>query len=701
MCGGMEAKMAKDFLFEIGTEEIPARFMSGALNELKIKTKQLLKKERLAYKDINTYGTPRRLTVYIKDLVEVGEGLVEEKKGPAVKIAIDDQGNYTKAAQGFAKGQGIAAEDLIIKDTDGIQYVYAIVEKKGENIKNLLPKILPELILSLEFPKPMRWGYFNIRFVRPIRWMVSLYGNEVIPIEVEGVVSGRETQGHRFLGNKHVELPDANSYFSSLEENYVIVDQDKRRDIIWKQIQDLMQKEGGRVEPDPELLEEINFLLEYPTALCGKFNESYLKLPREGLITLMKEHQKYFPVWDESGSLLNKFITVSNGDGKNLDTVTGGNEKVLEARLNDGKFFYEEDIKTPLDQEVEKLKAVVFQEKLGTLYQKINRNQDVANYIADALSLSSTTKSNVIRANYLAKADLVSNMVYEFPELQGIMGYYYALHHGENKEVALAIKEHYRPSFSGDSLPETIPGTVIAIADKMDTICGCFAAGLRPTGAGDPYALRRQAQGICYMMFEGRLDIDLFSLIEASLKTYQKQGLDMDSEETLVAVKEFFRQRVANLLEEHGASYDVVNCVLESNWNSIHETVDKARALVQFKNNPQFSELITAFTRAGNLAKNAATANVNETFFRDSSEEILWNKFKEMSKEALPLWELREYTEILEKFSSTRPYIDEFFEKVMVMDKDENVKNNRLALLKTIVNYLNPFGDISKLLSHE
>lgn len=690
--------MAKDFLFEIGTEEIPARFMPGALNELKIKTQGLLEKERLAYKDINTYGTPRRLAVYVKDLVEIGEGLVEEKKGPSVKVAIDEQGNYTKAAQGFAKGQGIAVEDLIVKDTDGVQYVYAKVEKKGENIKDLLPKILPELILSLDFPKPMRWGYLNIRFVRPIRWLISLYGNEVIPVEIEGVISGRTTQGHRFLGSDHVELSEAGSYLSKLEENYVIADQNKRRDIIWKQIQDLVQKEGGRVKADPELLEEINFLLEYPTALCGRFDQSYLQLPKEGLITLMKEHQKYFPVWDDNDSLLNKFITVRNGDDKNLDTVVQGNEKVLEARLSDGKFFYEEDVKIPLEQEVEKLKAVVFQEKLGTVYQKINRNQMVAKYIADVLVLASATKEDVVRANYLAKADLVSNMVYEFPELQGIMGYYYALRHGEKEDVALAIKDHYKPSFSGDSLPETIVGTVIAIADKIDTICGCFAAGLKPTGSGDPYALRRQAQGICQMMFVGRLDINLLALVEASIETYEEQSLDMDKEETLVALKEFFKQRVANLLEEHGASYDVVNCVLDGDWNNIYETVSKAQALMEFKNNPQYNELITAFTRAGNLAKNATTIDVNEKYFNDKSEEILWNKFQEMSEDTLPLWELHKYTEILERFSSIRPYIDEFFEKVMVMDKDENVKNNRLALLKAIVSYLDSFGDLSKLL---
>ncbi|KUO51442.1 MAG: hypothetical protein APF76_13830 [Desulfitibacter sp. BRH_c19] len=691
--------MTKDFLFEIGTEEIPARFMAGALDELKTKTKKLLEKERIAYKSINTYGTPRRLTVYIEDLVEVGEGLIEEKKGPSIKVAFDENGNYTKGAQGFARGQKISVEDLVIKDTSGGKYVYAVVEKKGENIKNLFPKILPELILSLDFPKPMRWGYLNIRFVRPIRWLVCLYGEEIVPIELEGVMSGRMTQGHRFLGNQNIELPNATTYFSKLEENYVIVDQNKRQDIVWTQIQGLAKQEGGIVKPDSKLLEEINYLLEYPTALCGKFAQSYLKLPEEGLITVMKEHQKYFPLWDENDKLLAKFITVRNGDERNLNIVTQGNEKVLEARLNDGKFFYEEDVKAPLDGDVEKLKAVVFQEKLGTMYQKVNRNQEVASYISDKLNLSPTAGVNVLRANYLAKADLVSNMVYEFPELQGIMGYYYALHHGEKEEVAVAIKEHYKPRYAGDSLPSTTEASVVAMADKIDTICGCFAAGLRPTGSGDPYALRRQAQGICYIIFAGQLEIDLFALAEASLETYEKQGLDMDRQETLIAIKEFFKQRVANLLEDKGASYDIVNCVLESNWNNIFETVSKGQALMQFKDNPQYSELITAFTRAGNLAKNAVTIEVKDDLFQDDSEKILWDKFNKMQETAKPLWGNQNYTEVLEHFSSIKPYIDDFFEKVMVMDKDENIKNNRLALLKTIVDYLSPLGDLSKLLS--
>lgn len=691
--------MTKDFLFEIGTEEIPARFMAGALDELKTKTQKMLEKERIAYKTIKTYGTPRRLAVYIEDLVEVGEGLIEEKKGPSIKVAFDENGNYTKGAQGFARGQQINLEDLVIKETTGGKYIYAVVEKKGENIKDLFPRILPELILSLDFPKPMRWGYLNIRFVRPIRWLVCLYGEEIVPIEVEEVKSGRITQGHRFLGNQNIELPNAASYFSKLEDNYVIVDQDKRQDIVWKQIQELAKKEGGFVKPDPHLLEEINFLLEYPTALCGTFAHSYLELPQEGLITVMKEHQKYFPIWDERDQLLAKFITVRNGDEKNLNIVVEGNEKVLEARLNDAKFFYEEDVKNNLDGEVEKLKAVVFQEKLGTMYQKITRNQDVASYISDELGLSIASRVNVLRANYLAKADLVSNMVYEFPELQGIMGYYYALHQGEREEVAVAIKEHYKPRFAGDTLPSTTEASVIAIADKIDTICGCFAVGLRPTGSGDPYALRRQAQGICYMIFVGQLEIDLFALLEASIETYEKQGLNIDRKETLTSIKEFFKQRVANLLEDRGASYDIVNCVLESNWNNIFEAVSKGQALMQFKDNPQYSELFTAFTRAGNLVKKSVAVEVRDDFFQDESEKVLWEKFNKMQETVRPLWDNQNYTEVLEQFAAIKPYIDDFFEKVMVMDKDENIKNNRLALLKTIVDYLSPFGDLSKLLS--
>lgn len=690
--------MAKDYLFEIGTEEIPARFMVGALEELKQKAKSIFEQERMVFSEINTYGTPRRLTLYVSDLEEISKGLVEEKKGPAVKVAFDVEGNFTKAAQGFARGQKVSVDDLIVKETPGGKYVFAVVEKKGKNVRDILPQILPELILSLDFPKPMRWGYSNIRFIRPIRWLVSLYGEEVIPIKVEDIEADRFTCGHRFLSGDKVNLSSASDYFTTLQKEYVIIDQKKREEIIWQQIKDLAVLKGGIVKQNPQLLEEINYLVEYPTALCGNFAETYLELPDEVLITVMKEHQKYFPVWDREGNLMAKFITVRNGDDKYLDIVAQGNEKVLEARLNDGKFFYAEDIKKPLETKLEQLKYVVFQEKLGTMYQKVQRIKKLTAYIADKLGLSPKAKENALRAAYLAKADLVSNMVYEFPELQGIMGYYYALHFKEDKDVALAIKEHYQPRFSGDEIPLSTVGSVVAIADKIDTVAGCFAVGIKPTGSGDPYGLRRQAQGICLILVESNLEINIFDLIEETLLHFQEQDIVFDLLEAKNGVKEFFKQRLANLMEEKGIGYDVVNCILESDWNNMAITVEKAKSLIQFKANPHYGELITAYTRAGNLAKNAVSTVVNENLFKEEAEKLLWEQFNITKTSSKSLYENQLYEDFLEEFSNLKPYIDNFFDKVMVMDNDESVKNNRLALLKNIVEYLKPFGDLSKLM---
>ncbi|MEW6623557.1 MAG: glycine--tRNA ligase subunit beta [Bacillota bacterium] len=691
--------MSKDFLLEIGTEEIPARFMPGALKELKEKAEEILKRERLIYKEVTAYGTPRRLVLYIKDLHEVGEGLVEEKKGPSAKAAFDVHGNYTKAAEGFARSQGVSLNELIIKETQGGSYLFAIIKQEGKNIRELFPNILPGLILSLDFPKTMRWSYLNIRFVRPIRWLLCLYGEDVIPLEIEGVASDRLTWGHRFLGQGRVEVTDVGSFFNVLKEQYVIVNQHERKELVWKQINELAAGEGGRVEPDPELLEEITYLLEYPTALCGNYNSSYLELPQEVLITVMKEHQKYFPLWEKSSAgLLPKFITVRNGDASHLAIVAAGNEKVLEARLNDAKFFYKEDVKTKLEDKLMQLKSVVFQEKLGTMYQRVQRIQQIAHFLSNKLGLSPLAREQVSRAAHLAKADLVSNMVYEFPELQGIMGYYYALYYKEVEEVALAIKEHYQPRYAGDDLPVTTAGTVVAISDKIDVIGGCFATGIRPTGSGDPYALRRQAYGICLIISAGQLDIKLPELIKKTLEVYELQGLKIDKEEVISAVLEFFKQRLANLLEEKGINYDVVNCVLDGNWDNITETLAKAQALMEFKSNSMYEELITAYTRAANLGKNATTSTLNESLFAHAAEKILWERFKTLQEKSCMLWNNRLYADILEGFVSLKYYIDDYFEKVMVMDKDEAIKNNRLAMLKALVDYLKPFGDLSKLL---
>ena len=691
--------MLRDFVLEIGTEEIPARFMAGALREIEIKATKVFKKERIIYKSLAAFGTPRRLTLYVKDLQDVGEALVEERKGPSAKVAFDQNGSPTQAAHGFARGQNVNTQDLVVKHTSSGEYVFAVVKEAGQDIRELFPKILPELILSLDFPKPMRWGYSNIKFIRPIRWLLSLYGDEVINIEIEGIRSGDFTSGHRFLGKEKVKITDAGSYFMQLEEEYVIIDQNKRRELVWSQIEQTAILEEGRVIPDERLLEEINFLLEYPTALCGKFSESYLELPKEVLITVMKEHQKYFPMWDKEGKLLAKFITVRNGDRNYLDIVTEGNQKVLEARLNDAGFFYKEDVKVSLEQKTELLKAVVFQESLGTMLQKVSRIKKLVEWLATDLQVPNQKKELFTRTAHLAKADLVSNMVYEFPELQGTMGYYYALYDNESEEVALAVKEHYQPRFSGDDVPSTMAGTVVAIADKIDTICGCFAVDIRPTGSGDPYALRRQAQGICFIITKNQLEIDLFGLITQSLQHYRAQGLNFDYVEVNNSILEFFKQRLAGLMEEQGFKYDVVNCVLQSSWSNIVDTLAKAEALMRFKENKRYSELITSYTRASNLAKNSLTGLVDEKLFVEDTERILWEKYREMQRNTAVLWDNRSYGEVLERYNTLKTYIDDYFEKTMVMDEDENIKNNRLAMLKMLVDYLAPFGDLSKLLS--
>lgn len=692
--------MHKDLLFEIGLEEVPARFMPGALEQLQNKTKEIFDKNRLQYQNIESYGTPRRLTLYVTELQARQEDLVEEAKGPSKNVAFDEDGNPTKAAIGFARGKGVNIEDLVVKETQNGEYVFAQVRKEGKNTSEVLPEILKEVIFSLSFPKPMRWGDCQMRFARPIRWLLALYGEEMVPVQIEEVVAGNETYGHRFLSSGKITINKPEQYFEKLKEHYVIVDQSERREMIWQQIIELAQSQGGKVKEDRELLEEVTYLLEYPTALCGNFAENFLELPQEALITPMKEHQRYFPVWDGADGLLAKFITVRNGTEDHIDIVTAGNEKVLEARLADAKFFYEEDTKIPLSHRVEKLKNVVFQEKLGTVYDKVERIKSLSEYLSEELKLSPQAKENSLRCAYLAKADLVTSMVYEFTELQGIMGEYYARHDGEPEEVCKGIREHYMPRFSGDDIPESTVGTVVAIADKIDTIVGCFAVGIQPTGSQDPYALRRQAQGICYMIKEKDLDLSLQDLISRAYNNYrQKLQLELTEEEVIQEVGSFFQQRLANIMEEEGIKYDVVNAVLASGWENGADVFRRAHALTAFKEKEEFEALLIAFTRAGNLAKKATTDNVDENYLKEEVEKKLWEQFLLVQQETAPMLQKGDYFDALVIISGLREPIDDFFNGVMVMVDDENVKNNRLALLKSISDYMGRIADLSQIVS--
>lgn len=685
-------------LFEIGTEEIPARFMNGALKELKKLAQDLLTENRLAFQGLNTYGTPRRLALYIENLAERQSDMVKEVKGPPKKAAFDAEGNPTKAALGFAKSQGVSIEDLEIRDVGKAEYLFAVVHEKGKETQEILPGILEKLVTSLNFPKPMRWGSEGMRFVRPIRWLVALYGDQVIDIEIAGVRSGRETQGHRFLCQQPVVLNQPEEYLEKLEQGYVVVDQKCRRELIWEQIEKEAHQVGGRVEPDEELLEEVTYLVEYPTALCGSFDEKYLQLPQEVLITPMKEHQRYFPVWSEDDGLMAQFITVRNGNKDHLDNVRAGNEKVLLARLADAEFFYQEDQKTPLKEQLEKLEKVVFQESLGTVAEKVARIKELACYIAKEASWDDKTIDLVAETANLAKADLVTLMVNEFPELQGIMGGYYAQLENYDELIAQGIREHYQPRFAGDAVPQSPTGIAVSIADKIDTIAGCFLIGLIPTGSQDPYALRRQALGICHTIIDNGLNISLSQLIAKACELYQGIVKDGEQENVQENILHFFRQRIENILEEEeGLRYDVVDAVLAVGFDNLTETKKRAQALAEFSQQPAFKNLATAFTRASNLSKNAPPLTVDEANFVEEVEKNLYeavNKVESLVEKEIAQGD---YLAALEVLSHLQEPVDKFFEDVMVMVEDTKIKDNRLALLQRVVQTTFKIADLSKL----
>ncbi|MEL7564930.1 MAG: glycine--tRNA ligase subunit beta [Dehalobacterium sp.] len=690
--------MAKDLLFEIGTEEIPARFMEPAIKQMSELAEAGLKEYRLAFSKINVYGTPRRLALYVSQLAETQADLAEEVKGPSEKAAYDAEGNPTKAVLGFARGQGVNVEELTVKETPAGKYVFATKKSTGQPAETVLPGIMLNIIHKLYFPKPMRWGDLEMRFARPLRWMVALFGSEVLDVEIEGLKAGRESRSHRFLGSGAIELAGPEQYIPKLKENYCIVDQEERKKLIWAQILDIAKVNGGQVEPDEQLLEEVTHLLEYPTALCGNFEEKYLALPQEVLITPMREHQRYFPVFKEDGTLLPKFITVRNGLPEHIEIVTAGNEKVLRARLADAEFFYTEDLKKNLADNVEKLRSIVFHEKLGSLSAKVERVKELAQFIGKKLGYSTEEINAVGRAAFLAKADLVSNVVFEFPELQGIMGEYYARHAGEDEAVCIAIREHYLPRFAGDEVPQTKTGIAVAMADKLDSIVGFFGMNFQPTGSQDPYALRRQALGIVYTILQHDLGI---SIKDASAKAYQLLQVQVafcnDPEKNQADILAFFKQRMDNVLTESGIRYDVINAVLAGELDNLGVIKQKALAISSFRDSVEFRQLITGFTRAANLAKNAEHSNVREELFSYPEEKRLYQEFQKVKEQADRYLKDKDYQKALSAIAELRDVIDDFFSAVMVMVEDQDVKANRLALLKQIADYVTDIADLSQL----
>lgn len=682
--------MSKDLLLEIGTEEVPAHAMPGILREIKENTEKALKELRLEYKNVRTVGTPRRMTLYVEALSKRQPDVSSERRGPSVQVAFDADGNPTKACQGFARGQKIDPKDLVTKDG----YVYAMVHEQGQETAKLMEKMLPELICGLGFPNNMRWRDLDFKFIRPLRWIVALYDDAVIPFEVAEVKSGRSSRGHRFLGDESFDIASAADYEKTCEEQFIIVDQDRRQAMIKEQIEKVAIENGGKVEISADLLEEVNYLVEYPTALCGHFEEKYLELPPEAVITPMRDHQRYFPVKDADGKLMPLFITVRNGGSEHLETVQHGNERVLRARLADAQFFFDEDRKKSLEQHLEKTKTVVFQEGLGTIFDKSGRLEELAALIADMMGVSADEKTKAMRAAKLAKADLVTGMVTEFTELQGTMGRSYALLDGEDAEVAAAIDEHYMPRFAGDADPATVAGRIVSLADKVDNMVATFSRGLIPTGSQDPFGLRRQALGLVRMLINAKVSLKLSDIVEKSMDQFKIEGEARAKMQQDIA--DFIRLRLKNVFEEVSIRYDVADAVL-ADTDDVFAVYCRAQAVAKELANNDLTPVIQAFVRAGNLAKKTDNAAVDEALFEVEAEKTLWQAFTSAESAVESLINGQDYTGAIDALKDLAAPINHFFDDVMVMAEDKKVQANRLGLLKSIDDLICQVADFSKI----
>ena len=682
--------MAKDLLFEIGAEEIPAGFMPNILGQLKQLAETKLNDAHLPFESIAAYGTPRRLALIVKGLADTSAEISERHKGPSASIAYDADGNATKAAIGFARGKGLDVADLVVEDG----YIYAETKTAGVPAKDIVTDMLPQLITGLNFPKSMHWGNLDAKFVRPVRWLVALLDEEVIPVEFATVKSGNVTRGHRFLGADEITIKNPASYVETLKENFVMVDQDARRELISKQLHDIAASKNASIVWDDDLLEEINYLVEWPTALCGGFEESYLALPDAAIITPMKDHQRYFPLVDQNGKLLPMFLTVRNGSDHSIEVVQAGNERVLRARLDDAKFFFNEDRKKPLIDRQDGLTKIVFQEGLGNLADKTERLLKLGRVFGEECGLHEDTVVVLERATELAKTDLTTGMVTEFTELQGVMGKEYALLDGESPEVAEAIFEQYLPRFAGDVLPQTEAGKVLSIIDKVDNIVATFSRGLIPTGSQDPYALRRQTIGILNILLGSEWNISLRPIFKASMELLNVPA--EKQEELLGQVEEFFTLRLKNIFLDREVPHHVIDLLLSNNELSVADAEGLVNALLANRIDENV-ELVQAYTRMYNLVKDVEYTGVNSDLLKEDAEKELFEAASKASEASSAAWEAGDYDAVVAVPATLVPAINKFFEDVMVMDKDEAIKANRLQLVRLAYSVMAIIGDISSL----
>ncbi|AXF54700.1 glycine--tRNA ligase subunit beta [Salicibibacter kimchii] len=671
--------MTKPFLLEIGVEEMPAQYIDDAREQLRTNMEKWLDDHRLFYHTVRAFSTPRRLAILVEELAEKQEGMVEEARGPATAIAKDEHGNWTKAALGFARGKGIDSAQLVEKETPQGSYVFATIEKKGKATAELLPDAVT-LATALPFPKSMRWGREHLRYVRPIRWILAMVGTEVIPYDIAGVQSGRESAGHRFLG-RTVTLNHAADYDEELLRAFVLADSESRKTAIKKQMEMLEEEHNWRIGKDEDLLGEVTNLVEYPTVLYGTFDERYLRLPDDVLITTMREHQRYFAVYDAAGHLLPYFITVRNGDHRHLENVQKGNEKVLRARLADAVFFYEEDQARTLEQFLEKLEHIVEHEKLGTLGDKRRRTSKIARQLAEKAALSKPLTDEVTRSASLLKFDLSSHMVDEFPELQGVMGADYALKLGEKEAIATAIKEQYLPRFNGDALPETTVGAIVSMADKWDTIMTSLAIGLKPTGSQDPHGLRRQAQAIVQIANRYEFPVAFEGMLELVVNVVQAEGLSANESELFTEAGEFFALRFKALLTEEGISHDVVNAVLFAPYGRLDTLFERAAFLQKRHDSDEMKAVAEALSRVNNIAKKIDEPEPSlpdPEYFEKEEEQELYHRFTALKKELPLLLEKKDLASTWEAFVHLSPVIHRYFNSIMVMSDDERLRSNRL-----------------------
>jgi glycyl-tRNA synthetase beta chain len=686
--------MAKELFLEIGSEEIPAGFLPKAMADLERVIRKELEAARLEFGEVRSFATPRRLALSVSDVAEDQPTLRTEAMGPARQIAYDADGNPTKAAIGFARGQGVDVADLKLVETDKGEYLLIEKEEAGRPTSELLQDLLQRLVAGLSFKKSMRWENQDVRFARPMHWIVALYGGEVVPFTHGNLTSGNKSRGHRFMAPQEFVVTGLADWLEGCRKHFVTADHNERKATIRDQVAAAGKAAGGNTVVDEKLLEEVTYLLEDPTPLCGTFEEKYLELPRELLVTSMREHQRYFTVEDADGKLLNKFITVSNTRPEDEQVVVKGNEKVIRARLSDAMFFWEEDQKASLESNLESLKNVIYQARLGSSFEKVERFTAIARSLAERFEPEAIALTE--RAAQLAKCDLESKMVYEFPELQGIMGREYSRIEGEEARVSTAIFEHYLPTEAGGILPSDNIGAFVSIADKIDTICGCFGVGLIPTGSADPYALRRSAIGVLNIILDRGFQVSVPALVEQSLGLLEAK-LTRPRAEVQADVVEFIRLRLANMLTSRDYVTDVVDAVLSARFDDPGDAVARVEALAALKGAADFEPLAVAFKRVGNIIKGGVDVPLQADLFEADCERALAAAVESTRKRVGGQVSKGDYGAALQTIAGLREPVDAFFDGVMVMAEDTKVKTNRLALLTQVAALFADIADFTRI----